>query len=89
MSSASTPAAAPIRPRRSASYFFLRGVAITLQLQVEIGDLIQVDLPFPVRVKGVELKRVQAVVRRIAVDTEGRIVGLEFVEPSATDPPAE
>ena len=30
MSSAPTPVSAPVRPRRSATYFFLRGVAITL-----------------------------------------------------------
>jgi PilZ domain-containing protein len=58
-------------------------IAVTLSRPVDLGDILLVELPFPVRIKGegLEVKSVLSIVRRVAADEEGQqIVGLEFLE---------
>ena len=61
------------------------GIAVILKTVVQIGEVVFIELPFPVKINGhpqaEQVSSVYAVVKRVTLGEDGRqMVGLEFME---------
>lgn len=61
------------------------GIAVILKAAVQMGEVVFIELPFPIKLNGNSLAQqvssVYAVVRRVELSEDGRqLVGLEFFE---------